>query len=80
MVCGACWGVGAVMFGLAVNYVGMSITYGISMGLATVVGSLIPLARVEDVGSAPATRYVLLGVAVMVAGVAIVTHAGLGRV
>ncbi|MFH1741931.1 MAG: L-rhamnose/proton symporter RhaT, partial [bacterium] len=76
---GACWGVGAIMFGLAVNYIGMSITYGISMGLAAAMGSLVPLAQIENIGSNPAVPPIIVGVLVMVIGVAVITYAGVLR-
>lgn len=41
---GFLWGVGGILFGLSVGYVGMSLTYGIVMGLAASVGSLGPRA------------------------------------
>ena len=79
VILGACWGTGAVMFGLAVNYVGMSIAYGISMGLAAAAGSLIPLARIPDIASNPAVPYIIVGVLIMVGGVAVITYAGVLR-
>ena len=56
---GFLWGVGGIMFGVSVRYVGMSLTYGIVMGLAALMGSLIPLLGLEDVGSNPALPYIL---------------------
>jgi L-rhamnose-H+ transport protein len=79
VVFGACWGVGAIMFGLAVNYIGMSIAYGISMGLAAAVGSLVPLARIPNIGANPAVPLIITGVIVMVVGVGIITVAGVLR-
>ncbi len=79
VILGAFWGIGAIMFGLAVNYVGMSIAYGISMGLAAAMGSLIPLIQIPDIGSHPAVPYILTGVSVMVGGVAIISYAGVIR-
>jgi len=79
MFFGACWGVGALMFGLAVNYLGMSLAYGVTMGLAAVVGSLVPLAQKGDFVFDLATTMILLGNFVMVVGVAIMTWAGIDR-
>ncbi len=67
------------MFGLAIRYVGMSIAYGISMGLAAAMGSLIPLFRIPNIGSNPAVPYIIVGVFVMVIGVAVLTMAGVQR-
>ena len=45
---GFLWGIGGILFGVSIPYIGMSLTYGIVMGLASSVGSLIPLFRIED--------------------------------
>ena len=79
MLYGCLWGVGGILFGVSVGYVGVSITYGIVMGLAAAGGSLIPLAQMENAGSNPATVYVLAGVAIMLVGVAICGVAGVKR-
>ena len=76
---GACWGVGAMMFGLAVNYLGMSLAYGVTMGLAASIGSLVPLVQKGNVTLDRPTLFILLGNLVMVMGVAIVTYAGISR-
>lgn len=79
MLFGFLWGIGGIMFGVSVPYIGISLTYGIVMGLASSVGSLIPLFQMENVSSNPALPYVLLGVAVMLIGVAITAVAGIMR-
>ena len=79
MLYGFLWGVGGILFGVSVGYVGVSITYGIVMGLAAAGGSLIPLAQMENAGSNPATVYVLVGVAIMLVGVGICGAAGVRR-
>jgi len=79
MLFGFLWGVGGIMFGVSVGYVGVSITYGIVMGLAASVGSLVPLAQIPDVGSNPALPYIIIGVIVMLIGVAIAAVAGVRR-
>lgn len=76
---GACWGIGSIMFGRAITYIGMSIAYGISMGLAAAVGSLVPLFNIPHIFSNPGMPFILLGVAVMVGGVAVITHAAVLR-
>ncbi len=73
------WGVSSITFGLALNYLGVSLGYGIAVGLAAAVGSLIPLFQLTDVWSRPATPWILLGNAVMVAGVAVASWAGIAR-
>jgi len=41
---GAGWGVGAVLFGIAMDRLGMSVGYPLIMGLIACLGALIPLA------------------------------------
>lgn len=79
MLFGFLWGIGGMLFGVSVRHVGVSITYGIVMGLAGAAGSLIPLAQIENVTSNPALPYVVGGVLVMLVGVAICCAAGVKR-
>ena len=79
MLFGFLWGVGGIMFGVSVGYVGVSLTYGIVMGLAASVGSLVPLAQMPDAGSNPALPFVIIGVLVMLIGVALSAYAGVRR-
>ncbi|MFZ5829352.1 MAG: L-rhamnose/proton symporter RhaT [Planctomycetota bacterium] len=79
MLFGFLWGVGGIMFGVSVRYVGVSLTYGIVMGLAAFMGSLIPLLQIENVGDNPALPYVLVGLAILVLGVALAAYAGIRR-
>lgn len=79
MLYGFLWGVGGMMFGVSVRYVGVSITYGIVMGLAGAAGSLIPLAQMDRVSANPALPYIVGGVLVMLIGVAVCCAAGVKR-
>ncbi|MCB1119978.1 MAG: rhamnose/proton symporter RhaT [Verrucomicrobiae bacterium] len=79
MLFGFLWGIGGIMFGVSVRYVGVSLTYGIVMGLAALMGALIPLLRLPDLGGNPAVLYILTGIVIMLAGVAIVASAGIKR-
>ncbi|MEM9932322.1 MAG: L-rhamnose/proton symporter RhaT [Bacteroidota bacterium] len=79
MLFGFLWGIGGILFGVSVPYIGLSLTYGIVMGLAASVGSLIPLFQMEDASSNPAYPYVLLGVSIMLIGVALTAWAGIKR-
>ncbi len=76
---GFLWGVGGILFGLSVESLGVSITYGIVMGLAASVGSLVPLAQLDNAASNPALPYVVAGVGVMLCGVAVAAWAGVQR-
>ena len=79
MFFGFLWGVGGILFGKSVPYIGLSLTYGIVMGLAASVGSIIPLLQVEDTFSNPATKYVIIAVVIMLVGVALTAKAGIER-
>ncbi len=79
MLFGFLWGIGGMLFGVSVRYVGVSITYGIVMGLAGAAGSLIPLAQMDGAANNPAIPFVIAGVLVMLAGVAICGVAGARR-
>lgn len=74
---GFLWGVGGILFGLSVSYVGISLTYGIVMGLAGSIGSLVPLLQAGE--HHRGVPYVLAGVGLMMIGVAVVAWAGVRR-
>lgn len=76
---GFLWGVGGILFGVSVTRIGMSLTYGIVMGLAALMGSLIPLIQMGAASAGPALPTVLLGMATLLVGVAIVARAGVLR-
>ncbi len=79
MLFGFLWGVGGILFGVSVPYIGLSLTMGIVMGLAASAGSLIPFFQMEDALNNPSFLYVLAGVALMLVGVAITAIAGFDR-
>lgn len=79
MLFGFLWGIGGIMFGVSIPFIGISLTYGIVMGLASSVGSLIPLFQMEGSTSNPAFPYVIAGVVIMLIGVAITAVAGIKR-
>jgi L-rhamnose-H+ transport protein len=76
---GLLWGLGGLMFGLTMRYLGMSLGYGVALGICAVCGTLIPpLFKGELAGIAATTagRMTLLGIAVAVAGIALSALAG----
>lgn len=79
MLFGFLWGIGGIMFGVSVNYIGVSLTYGIVMGLASAVGSLIPLFQMPGFAEQPAFPYIIAGVLVMLVGVFLSGLAGVRR-
>lgn len=79
MLFGFLWGIGGILFGKSIPYIGISLTYGIVMGVCAAVGSLIPFFQLEGATSRPTFPYVLAGVAIMLVGVAVTAYAGIRR-
>lgn len=79
MLFGFLWGIGGIMFGKSIPYIGLSLTYGIVMGSCSAVGSLIPFFQMDNVTQLPAFPYVIAGVMLMLVGVAITAYAGIKR-
>ena len=79
VICGALWGITAVGFSKAVTYIGISLVYGISMGVSAVVGSVVPMIINHTSLKGSAMVFFIIGVAVTLAGIAIITKAGLKK-
>ncbi len=76
---GFLWGIGGILFGVSVEKTGISITYGIVMGLAASMGSIIPLFQIEGAMNQPTFPIILIGVALLIVGVAVTAVAGVKR-
>lgn len=79
MLYGFLWGIGGIMFGVSVPYIGLSLTMGIVMGLAGSVGSLIPFFQGSNSTSDPVFQYVIGGLLISLVGVALTAKAGIDR-
>lgn len=79
MLFGFLWGIGGILFGVSVPYIGLSLTMGIVMGLAGSIGALIPLLQMENATSSPQFPYVIGGLAITLVGVAITAKAGIDK-
>ena len=79
MLYGFLWGIGGIMFGVSVPYIGLSLTMGIVTGLAGSAGSLIPLFQIENATSQPSFPYIIGGLIISLIGVAITAKAGIDR-
>jgi L-rhamnose-H+ transport protein len=78
--CGAGWGIAQVLFGLAVEAIGIALTFSIVLGLSAAVGSLIPLVRLHpDKVVSSAGLAVISGVALVLIGVSVCALAGRRR-
>lgn len=79
MLFGFLWGIGGILFGVSVPYIGLSLTMGIVMGLAGSIGALIPLLLMENATSTPQFPYVIGGLLITLVGVAITAKAGIDK-
>lgn len=71
------WGVGVVMYGLALDMVGLSLSSGIILGSSVALGSLIPLLALDASRILTLSGAQILGAdAVMIAGVILCARAG----
>ncbi len=79
---GFLWGVGGLTFGLAMRYLGMSLGYGVALGICAVCGTLIPpvfKGAFTVIAASTAGRVTLLGIGVCVAGIVVISLAGLSK-
>lgn len=79
---GMAYGVGGTAFGMAIRYVGFSLTYAISVGISCVLGTLIPpLVRGElvTVFEKTGAGWVMAGILLGALGIAICGVAGRGK-
>jgi L-rhamnose-H+ transport protein len=79
-LCGLAWGVAQVLFGLAVDAIGIALGFAIVLGLSAALGSLIPLIRLHpEKIFTPAGLMAIAGVVLVVAGVSVCAIAGRKR-
>nr|WP_294905413.1 L-rhamnose/proton symporter RhaT [uncultured Lacibacter sp.] len=76
---GIAYGVGGTAFGIAIRYVGFSLTYAISVGISCVLGTLLPPlvnGTLGDVLSGTGSGYLISGVTMGALGIAVCGFAG----
>lgn len=78
-LCGLLWGVSSILFGKAVDSIGVSLTYGVNMGISASLGSLIPLLLFGNLPRAASFIVLLAGMVIMLGGVVVITKAGLDK-
>jgi L-rhamnose-H+ transport protein len=77
---GAGWGIAQVFFGLAVESIGIALTFSIVLGISAAFGSLLPLLRFHSNKLfTPAGGGVIAGVLLVIMGVSICAVAGRRR-
>lgn len=76
---GMAYGIGGTAFGIAIRYVGFSLTYAISVGISCVLGTLLPplvSGTLGDVLSGTGAGYLISGVTMGAFGIAVCGFAG----
>ena len=79
ILCGAVWGLSAIGFSKGITMIGMSLVYGISMGISTIVGSVTPMVISKTVPSSGSLFFFAMGLILTLLGVVLVTAAGVKR-
>ena len=77
---GAMWGVGNVSYGLTMRHLGMSLGIGVAIGVTLVIGTLVPPLMHGQAGMLISTqggRLTLAGIAIALAGIAVVSYLSL---
>jgi L-rhamnose-H+ transport protein len=74
---GILWGFGGLTFGLSIRYLGVALGQSIALGLCAAFGTLIPpVVAGENLFGTTAGILTVIGVAITVAGIAIIGYAG----
>jgi L-rhamnose-H+ transport protein len=74
---GACWGLAQVFFGIAVEAIGIALTFSLVLGTSAAMGALIPMLLLHSAKLHTAAGHsLLLGIALLLLGVAICAIAG----
>ena len=79
LFCGALWGLSAIGFSKGIDKIGMSMVYGISMGISTVVGSVLPMIMNKKFPTGKSLAAFTAELVLTVVGVILVTIAGVRR-
>ena len=79
---GVLWGLGGLTFGLTMRFLGMSLGYGVALGICAVCGTLIPplfKGSLAAIAASGAGRMTLVGIGICVVGIVISALAGLSK-
>lgn len=78
--CGAGWGIAQVLFGRAVDSIGIALTFSIVLGISAAIGSLLPLVQLHPEKIFTKAGFgIIAGVVLVIAGVAVCAVAGRQR-
>lgn len=76
---GALYGIGGTAFGIAIRYVGFSLTYAIAIGISCVLGTLLPpflRGELSELWSSKSSEWLISGILMGLAGIALCGIAG----
>lgn len=77
------WGVGVMMWGKAIDHIGLSLGFSLFIGTVILIGSILPLgiaiSKSQPLPSTPALVAILIGIAIVLLGVLSNGRAGLTR-
>jgi len=79
---GVLWGLGGLTFGLSMRYLGVSLGYGVALGICAICGTLIPpmlKGMLSSIAATAAGKTTLAGIAICVFGIALSTLAGVAK-
>lgn len=79
---GMLWGIGGLMFGLSMRYLGIALGYAIALGFCAAFGTLVPPVfdgKIAALVATPAGQWTLGGVALCMLGIVCSGLAGLGK-
>lgn len=79
---GLLWGLGGLTFGLTMRYLGMSLGYGVALGICAVCGTLIPPLfknQLAEIASTAPGQMTLVGIGICVIGIVFSALAGLSK-
>lgn len=70
------WGISSIWYSKSIDMIGVSLVTGINLGLSNLLGSFVPMAILGNVPSARVLAVLLVGQAVLLVGVVILSKAG----
>jgi L-rhamnose-H+ transport protein len=76
ILAGFFWGISSIWYSRAINYIGVSLVTGINLGLSNLLGSLVPMFILNKYPSASALVTLLVGQAILLVGVVVLSKAG----
>lgn len=76
-VCGMVWGVSTIAFSKSVLMIGMSLCFGVNMGISSVVGTVIPFINAGGASDILSIVYITVSIIITLIGIMVITKAGL---